>query len=43
MLNLEEALSLLEKTLPDSPKSKYQKYRLTEKGQKIVQGSALEG
>jgi ATP-dependent DNA helicase RecG len=36
MLRLEESLSLLEKTLPDSPRSKNQKYRLTAKGKKVV-------
>jgi hypothetical protein len=38
MLRLEESLSLLEKTLPDSPRSKNQKYRLTAKGKKVVTG-----
>lgn len=38
MMRLEESLHLLEKTLPNVPRSKNQKYRLTAKGKKVVTG-----
>lgn len=35
--------SVIEYTIPDKPNSRLQKYRLTAKGQKMVQGSKLAG